>query len=530
MGAGLTAALAGVTAAAAAMGAAIRESAKIETTETGIKTLVKDAGLAKAIVQDLKRAAADTPLELGDLASGARGLLAGGTAVKDLKSELMVLGDVATGAQTDLGGIVSVFNQVRQKGKLTTEELLQLKERGVAGLNEELSKISGIPVERLGDAITAGKVSADDLKQAFVNLTSTGGLYFGAMKDQSQTLTGKLSTLSDAFKELMRVPGDAGLGPAKRLVDTLTGGVQEATRFATVFVKTLELAGNNGRIGEFVGLSVNLGLRKAWEGFLGYVTNAGGGIRQAIAEEVGNGLAIAYNSVAGLLGRELMPVDKDSGVKAFIEAGKKETAQLENEFNSFMQGGRLAVEQGLKETAEKMKEAMAAGGKEVKAGAADLKSAAGDLKAAKTTLAGDADGDGIISKREKRRADIDGRRAERKANSIKGFSRDDAGLSAFGGLDEFYGLQFRQSGAGFEGGRAFSAFSGGGRAGASQMGFLARQMGGGGNDRTSAFRGLEAAGRAVDERQAANRANGGTAGNQSALEAILMELRRIRTQ
>jgi hypothetical protein len=53
----------------------------------------------------------------------------------------------------------------------------------------------------------------------------------------------------------------------------------------------------------------------------------------------------------------------------------------------------------------------------------------------------DSDGDGFISKREQRKSDLEQKRGQRKADSIKGFSRDQKGLSAFGGLEEFYGMQ-----------------------------------------------------------------------------------------
>ena len=59
----------------------------------------------------------------------------------------------------------------------------------------------------------------------------------------------------------------------------------------------------------------------------------------------------------------------------------------------------------------------------------------------KLSSGADTDGDGFISKREQRKSDLEQKRGQRKADSIKGFSRDQKGLSAFGGLREFYGMQ-----------------------------------------------------------------------------------------
>jgi tape measure domain-containing protein len=536
MAAGLTAAIAGVTAAATGMGLAIRESANIETTETGIRTLVKDAALAKAIVQDLKKLGAETPFEVGDLAGVARQLLGAGTAVKDLRENILTLGDIAAGAQTPMNDLTQVINKVRGAGKLTGETFAQLSEKGIGGIREELAKVSGIPMEQLVDAISKGKVSAEQTFQAFRNLRSAGGLYYQAMIAQSATLEGRLSTLSDEFKALLRVPGDAGLGPAKQLVDTLIFGVQRATREGSVFVQTLQLAAANNKLGDFLGLSVNLGMRKAWTGFLSYVTGGGAGLRQAIAEEVGNGLAMAYNKVAGLLGKELMPVDSGSGVKAFFEAASKETAALEAEFGAFIQAGRLELEKGLADTAKTMKDAMSAGGQAVKAAAGDLKDAAGELKGAKEALRGDTDGDGIISKREQRKIDLEDKRAIRKANSLKGFSFANAGLGQFGGLDEFYANQFKdgEDGTGFEGRRAFSAFGDRRRgvASAAQVGRASRAFAQADDtrlpNRESAFRNI---GRAVEAGvSTGQRPSDESRQALSLVNSILQELRRITTQ
>lgn len=526
MAAGLTAAIAGVTAAATGMGLAIREAAKIETTETGIKTLVKDAGLAKAIVNDLKKLGAETPFELGDLASAARGLLQGGTAVKDLRKELTILGDLSSGAQTDLQGLVLVLNQVRGAGKLMGGDFLQLQQKGIGGLREELAKIEGIPLEDLAKAIENGKISADELFQAFTNLTREGGLFFRAMIFLSQTLEGRLSTLRDAFAELLRVPGEAGLETTKKMVDTLIEGTQRATRGASIFVKTIELASQNGRLGEFLSLSLRLAFAEATMAFLKGMRAAIGTVADALGGAVSKALE---GDLSGA--KEVIKTIFD-----FSPAGRlRDVLKLDDlraEFGEFTKAGRLALEQGLKETADKMQAAMNGGAEKVSGAAAKLKDILNKGTGEKKD--GDRDGDGIISKREQRRLDLDQKRAERRANSAKGFSFEKAGLGGFGGLDEFFGLQFRDGadGTGFEGKRAFSAFGDRRRgvASASQVGRASRIFNG---VEAADMPPREAAFRRINEGRNAgvnNTGNTGEQGNLSALEAILLELKRIRTR
>lgn len=522
MAAGLTAAIGAVTAAAAGMGLAIRESAKIETTETGIRTLVKDAGLAKAIMADLKNLGAETPFEVGELAAAARLLLGAGASVDSLRSSLTMLGDIASGAQTDLAGLTQVFNKIQGDGKLTGETLAQLTDRGIGGLKEEISKVSGVPIRDMMDGVSKGKVTAEAMVQVFKNLTSSGGLYFQSMLAQSQTLDGKLSTLSDSFKELLRVPGDRLLGPAKTFVDTLNAGLQKAAGGAGVLIATIEKAAGSGRLGEFFALSVQVGIMKGFGGAMKAVVEGFSSVGQFLAEQMVNGIAQAVNPILKMLGKEIIPVDEtfSAGLMSFYQN---------------LATGWSTAEERLKAMFAEAKAGMDAASKDLSGGlskgAGEVKAAAGELKAAKDALKGDKDGDGIVSDREQRKLDLEEKRARRKANSAKGFSRERAGLADFGGLDEFFALQFRagEDGTGFEGPRAFSAFGGDRRARASQMSVLTRRMGVAGTDRDSTFRGLDAANKAVDARFQQQTASGSKDGNLGALEAILLELKRIRT-
>ncbi|MBB5037106.1 tape measure protein [Prosthecobacter dejongeii] len=224
-----------VNRAARVMASSFEKAASMESVETAIGTILKDANLTKDVMSELKRIGAETPFEMSDLAPAARALLGAGTAAKDLGKQIKMLGDVASGADTDLGGLVSIFNQIRGKGTLATEEFLQLAERGVAGLREEIAKFKGINVNEVGDALTKGAVSAKDFENILGRMTGNGGAYFASMSRQSETFAGKLSTLSDAWSSL-QVAFAAPINEAlKPIMDDLTslGGIIEPV-FAAV--------------------------------------------------------------------------------------------------------------------------------------------------------------------------------------------------------------------------------------------------------------------------------------------------------
>lgn len=179
------------------------KAAQFEKTTTAINTVTKSAQVTAAVMRDLTKLAADTPFEMSDLAPAARALLGAGTAASGVADQLRMLGDVAAGADTDVGGLVAVFNQVRNKGRLMGGEMIQFAERGVAGMGDAIAKVEGIDVSQVAEQIEKGKVSADDLSAAFKNMTSSGGIFFNAMVNQSKTFLGKLSTLSDAWDMLL---------------------------------------------------------------------------------------------------------------------------------------------------------------------------------------------------------------------------------------------------------------------------------------------------------------------------------------
>ena len=212
-----------VSRAGANLGSSFEKASAMEKTSVAIQTITKSASRTVAVMRELKLLSSATPFEMSDLAPAARMLIGAGTATSAVSKQLRILGDVASGANTDLGGLVSVFNQVRGKGKLSAEEFQQFAERGVAGLREEIAKFKGISLEGVSDSLSRGAVSAADLERIFQSMTSKGGIFFKAMEAQSQTFEGKLSTLSDAWTNL-QVAFAAPINDAlKPVIDDIAG-------------------------------------------------------------------------------------------------------------------------------------------------------------------------------------------------------------------------------------------------------------------------------------------------------------------
>ena len=73
----------------------------------------------------------------------------------------------------------------------------------------------------LKDAMSEGMISADMVTLAFQAATSDGGLFFGNLEAQSQTLQGRISTLKDNFVTALQNMAEAFLPLMKAGVDVL---------------------------------------------------------------------------------------------------------------------------------------------------------------------------------------------------------------------------------------------------------------------------------------------------------------------
>jgi hypothetical protein len=82
---------------------------------------------------------------------------------------------------------------------------------------------------QLKKEMSEGKITFNDVKQAMIDATSEGGRFYGMMNKQSETLEGKLSTLSDTWEQVGKSIGDVFLPMAKKAVEAMTA-VGEATK------------------------------------------------------------------------------------------------------------------------------------------------------------------------------------------------------------------------------------------------------------------------------------------------------------
>ena len=208
------------------------QSADIETQRKSLEVLTGSLSKTNKIIQELQDFGAVTPFTSSELIEQSKRLKAFGFETNEITDTVKRLSNVAGATGADLSGIATAFGQIRAKGKLQQEENLQLLERGV-DITTELKKITGLQGEAFEEAQRRGKIGADLVNQALINLTNEGGAFFNGATAQADTLAGRFSTLVDSVETLARTIGER-LGPTiKTILNLAIDAVNAINRLIT---------------------------------------------------------------------------------------------------------------------------------------------------------------------------------------------------------------------------------------------------------------------------------------------------------
>lgn len=246
-------------------------NSSMEQYATSFSILLGSTEAAQRKVQELKEYAAETPFEMTDLADATKTILGFGVAEGKTSEAMRQLGDIAMGNSEKLRGLALVYGQVASTGKLMGQDLLQMINQGFNPLTviakqtgasmgdlkavmsgektsaqfKAMMKSAQAEVQKLGESASPaakmlaqigveGVISADMVDQAMKIATSSGGLFFNAMNEQSKTAAGMVATLKDnimalggeAFEALSDVAKEEAIPAALGYVEQLTSALR----------------------------------------------------------------------------------------------------------------------------------------------------------------------------------------------------------------------------------------------------------------------------------------------------------------
>jgi tape measure domain-containing protein len=175
--------------------------ANMEQTRVAFGTLLGSQKEANQLIEQVQQFGAVTPFETDELLKASRMLLSAGIGANDIQANLRMIGDVASGSAVPIEELAQIFQKATNKGKLQAEELNQFSERGIPILGE-LAKMFGVTKAEVMKMGEKGAITSDVMNQAFMNMTSNGGIFYDMMNKQSQTTAGRMSTVIDNLKNL----------------------------------------------------------------------------------------------------------------------------------------------------------------------------------------------------------------------------------------------------------------------------------------------------------------------------------------
>ena len=207
-------------------GVGIEYNALRETSKATWETLLGSQDAAIEQLERIEEFAASTPFSKMGVDQMAKHLHnAGfeGQAVFDKLTEIGNMGSAFGVQEESLVEMVRQFSQVQQAGTAYTEDLNILQERSIPIL-EALAEQTGLTVGEIKKMASEGKISADMYNQA---LESIAGTTDNAMKLQSETFSGMMSTLQDNLSTLSGLLTEKVFEALKGLVEWLNPAVEK---------------------------------------------------------------------------------------------------------------------------------------------------------------------------------------------------------------------------------------------------------------------------------------------------------------
>ena len=201
--------------------------------EVAFTTMLGSEQKANELMSQLVHTAATTPFDLQGVAQGAKQLLAYGVSADEVNDTLIRCGDVAAGLSIPLNDLVYLYGTTMTQGRMFTQDLRQFQGRGIP-IAEELANVLGTTTDKVGDLVTAGKVTSEVFKQAFESMTGEGSKFGGLMDEQSKTITGQIANIEDAIDTMFNDIGQANEG--------LISGALEGVSFIVEHYKSIGTA------------------------------------------------------------------------------------------------------------------------------------------------------------------------------------------------------------------------------------------------------------------------------------------------
>lgn len=177
---------------------------ELENQKIAMASILQDEGKATTIFNQIKKLAVASPFGVMDLNQYAKQLSAYSIPYNELYDTMKRLADISAGVGVDMGRIILAYGQIKAAKFLKGTELRQLTEANIPmvdKLAERFSKLEGriVSAGEVLDMISKKKVTFEDVKDVFWELTDDGGMFNNMQEVLSESVKSKWKNLADAI-------------------------------------------------------------------------------------------------------------------------------------------------------------------------------------------------------------------------------------------------------------------------------------------------------------------------------------------
>lgn len=174
-----------------------------EQATTAFTNLLGSGEKANAFLKELAAFAAKTPFEFSELVPAAQKLVAMGFAARDVIPMLTAVGNAVAamgGSAEQVNRVTTALSQMKAKGKVSAEEMMQLAEAGIPAW-KILAESIGKSIPEAMKMAEKGTINADVAIRGLVEGMQKN--FGGMMEKQSMTFAGMMSTISDTSQQAL---------------------------------------------------------------------------------------------------------------------------------------------------------------------------------------------------------------------------------------------------------------------------------------------------------------------------------------
>lgn len=179
---------------------AIDARKEMESMEISFSVLTGSMERSKQLVGEMKALGAISPIQTADIAKAGQTLMGFGTDASNVMPILRQLSDIAMGDTQRFQSLALAYAQMSATGKLMGQDLNQMINAGFNPL-QIISEKTGKSIGQLKEEMSQGKISSQDVAQAFADATAEGGKFAGMTEKLGKSLNGMFNQQQDKINQ-----------------------------------------------------------------------------------------------------------------------------------------------------------------------------------------------------------------------------------------------------------------------------------------------------------------------------------------